>query len=129
MPALDLSELLVDPDLSHDFQIVRQQQGVGDDGVAYTKAAVTYDVVGVIVPKGKELVRVEEGQRMQAKLEVYVAFELTAGQDDVEPDVIVWGKRSYRVMAVEDYSQFGNGWVKATCYELSYGNRTGVPIT
>lgn len=128
MPDIDVSELLVDPDFVDNFQISRTQSAVGNDGRAHQSAAVVFDVEGVVVPKGTKLVQIEEGQRLESVIEVYVAFQLTAGQDTVSPDIIKWGMRSFRVVAVEDWSRYGEGFVKATCFELSFGNRTGVSV-
>jgi galactose-6-phosphate isomerase len=127
MPFIDVSDVLLDPDFEQEFLLLRSVQTVDDGGIA-TNTPTQLSIAGVIVPKTSELDQVEEGLRIVSMIEVFTPFLMTAGSAGIVADIVVYNNRSYRVMAVEDWSAYGNGWTKATCTEMSLANTAGVPV-
>ncbi|MDD2775506.1 MAG: hypothetical protein PHU06_06095 [Gallionella sp.] len=125
MPFFDVSDVLLDPDFAQQFTVERFQQTVDENGRA-VNTPVKLTLVGVIVPRPAILVQVEEGQRVIAKIEVYVAFRLTPGVGTVPADVVVYNQRYYRVESVDDFTDFGNGFNRVTCLEISRSNQPGI---
>lgn len=124
MPALDFSDVLASPEFADSFSVVSTTRAIGTDGVAADTPAAPVPLWGPVIPGKSSLRRLDDGSRVVAYIDVYAAYPLSAGvkSDDAtsrDADVVTWHGRQYTVIAVEDYSAFGAGWVHASCDLLS----------
>lgn len=82
MPALDVSELLTDPDFAERLTVYRVEQMVGDNGRAtVVETLISPAPVGVVLSKdtaigGNELERLPDYQARNVALDVYTRFRL-----------------------------------------------------
>ncbi len=125
MANLDVSDILLDPDFSQAVIIQRAAQTVTDQGLTATSADRA-QITAVIVPAGSlDLSRGADAEMLKGKIHVYTQFPLTAGDETVGADVVFWQGRRYTVSAVDDYTQFGVGFVDATADLVPTHNQLG----
>lgn len=109
MALLDVSDVLLDPDFADSLQADRITKTVGNDGIAI-ETKTTKRLTGVVTNAGGDrLKRLAIGERVDGCILVHCRYRLNEG------DVITWQSRRYTVMSVDDYSNFGRGFVAATC--------------
>ena len=112
---LDVSDLLEDPDFCIPLTCVRNTQMVGDNGLA-TFTPTRYEFLGVVTQdKGRSLARGDASGTQSGSITVTAQFRLTAGNAQFAADMVEWSGRLWTVMHVNDYSNYGNGFVSATC--------------
>lgn len=121
MPTLDFSDVLDSFEFSDVISVLTMRKRIGDDGFSAPIARMlTPDVSAIVVPGKSNLRRLEDGTRVEAYIEVFTAFPLSTGgryNDATErvADIVTWHGRQYTVVAVEDFSAFGAGFIKASC--------------
>lgn len=118
MPLLDLSELMTDPTFVEAFTVIRATKATGDNGRTKLTPQRIPNVIGGVQPAGSlDLQRLPEGSNLRGAVAVWTKYILTDGQlsEDLTADQIEWNGHLYTVMSVEDFSQFGEGFVKAVC--------------
>lgn len=120
MPDLDFSDVLASPEFVDSFSVVSTTRVISSGGVASDTPATPVQTSGVVIPGKSSLRRLDDGSRVVAYIDIYTAYPLSAGvkTNDVnsrDADVIAWHSRQFTVIAVEDYSAFGAGWVHASC--------------
>ena len=116
MPLLDLSELMDDPDFSHSFEVVRERVTANDRGRPDV-AQESFPAVGSIQPApASSTENLPEGTILGGAIDIYTRFILTDGSldDDLIADTVIYKNIRFTVMSVSDYSDWGQGWVKAT---------------
>ena len=123
MPFLDVTDVLTDPDFATTFNVTRTTESVGENGRLGSSPALFPAIVGVVTPDKRNLVRLPDGSRQTASITIYTKFQLTSGEGcvnsspgnvaSIAADVVSWKGRNYVVAAVEDWSQYGAGFVKA----------------
>jgi hypothetical protein len=59
--------------------------------------------------------RMAEGSRINGSITVHSQFNLIAGSDGIDADIVTWNGRSYTVTNVGDWSRFGIGFTAANC--------------
>jgi galactose-6-phosphate isomerase len=127
MPLLDVAEILLDPDFVDSLVCARMSQVVGDDGIAVdTPTSVPF--FGVVTNNtGDLLMRMAEGSRINGSITVHSQFNLVAGSDGIDADIVTWNGRQYTVTSVGDWSRFGIGFTAANCelIPLSGGSNGG----
>lgn len=115
MPLLDCSEILLDPDFVDSLVCARMTQVVGNDGIA-ADTPTTTPFWGVVTNNsGDLLMRMAEGSRINGSITVHSQFNLVAGSDGIDADVVTWNGRQYTVTNVGDWSRFGIGFTAANC--------------
>lgn len=122
MAQLDVTEVLLDP-LFADSGILceRMQQTVGDDGIAVQKSAPIRFAGVVTNDSGDVLTRLATGERTIGNIVIHTKYRLIDGQEGRTADVVTWRNRKYTVSNVKDWSNFGRGFVAATCDLLPVG--------
>lgn len=131
MPWLDVTDVLLDPDLV-DMSLVchRQVQTVDEDNFA-TNTPQNIPFTGVVtVDRSLEARRMAAGQNISGAILIVTQFRLTQGQsgNDVSPrldaDTVTYNGRQYRVTFVDPYTSYGAGFVQAHCelVEFDGGN-------
>ena len=108
---IDVSEIIDDPDLAQRFKLYRiTGQFVNGRWVENPKQELTR--VGIIVPMGaKSLQQIPEADRVRGAIEVFTKEILyitsSAGSQSRTSDQVLWKGSLYKLLAVDDYSDFG----------------------
>jgi galactose-6-phosphate isomerase len=132
---IDVTEILTDTDVvTFDLVCIRSSQVVGNDGMANnTPTSIPFS--GVVTSyEGSVLERFAEGERIKGSIMVITGFRLqdgrgtnpdgecvaamsppVAGATGLTADIVVWNHRQFTVANVNDYSQYGPGFVEARC--------------
>ena len=108
MATLDLSEIVSDPDLAEQFQIVRSRGGFVAGG--WSDQLTTIAAYGVVsVASEKDLEMVPEGDRVRESRVFHStqAMYVTNADNQGTSDFLVWQGVKYRVYSVADYSNRG----------------------
>jgi len=59
--------------------------------------------------------RLAEGSRITGSITVHSQFNLIAGADGIDADIVTWNGRQYTVTNVGDWSRFGIGFTASNC--------------
>jgi hypothetical protein len=136
MPALDVTDVLFDPDIAGEtFTVVRRQEIVNSAGVSTITETRYDDVAGSIQPTGDQsLTRAEAFSHQSDSLRVITTFLLRGVSQDMsgnnfQPDLVLWKGDYYIVTSVDDYSQYGAGFVQADCIAFNYMTQAPFPPT
>ncbi len=114
MPLLDVSDVLDDPDFQTTVVLKRSGGTVGSDGRA-TYATTTSTIAAVVTAaNGMNLARGADGRTSQGSITIHTRQMLYSGEDGTEPDVIEWRGNEWTVVVVNDFSEYGAGFVSAT---------------
>lgn len=115
MSALDMSDVLSDPDFLDSMTCTRNAQTVGANGIAALTPTV-FKFYGVVtMAGGDELKRLAEGERIVQTIRVISKFALTDGQAGQTADIVTWNGARYTVTQADDYSRYGQGFTQAIC--------------
>lgn len=117
MPFLDVSDVLDDPDFVTTFDVMKATQSISSNGVATdTSEPIDTGVYGVVEAAASlTLQRLAEGSRQGGAIHIYTRYRLSDGRGNEEAHVVLWNGAHYTVVSVDDWSQFGAGYVRATC--------------
>ena len=115
MASIDITELLDDPDFSDTFFLRRQHQNIDSSGLAHNaETSVACD--GVCFPgEGNKLIRTRDGDRVESDMTIVTRTILRAGRGGEPADNVEWMGQRYVVTLVEDYANWGGGFVQARC--------------
>ena len=115
MPLLDVTDVVTDPDFNCPMVVYRNAQQVGQDGIArLTPTGVRF--FGVVTnDKGDVLDRFPGGERTEGSITVHTRTRLIEGKTGFTADIVEFQGRKYTVAAVNDYSQWGRGFIAARC--------------
>lgn len=126
MPELDIaSVVLLNPVIAATrFQIVRRRSWTDSNGQSRISAQTVWGIGSVTSP-GNPLDRGDDYQSQPATIDVVTGSFLrvaTLDDDGVnwQPDLILWQGNHYLVNKVDDFSQFGAGFVAASCDLFEY---------
>jgi hypothetical protein len=119
MPGLDVNDVLANPLFFTYFDVFRYDQELVD-GVTHVSNPKDFrGVSGVVTAiRGRELERFPEEERLSGAIQIYTKFRLTGGKGATSADEVEWPVNSgvfYIVIQVDDWSQFGRGFVQAIC--------------
>lgn len=121
MPQLDVTDLLFDQDLADTFSVQRRQQAVNSWGETTTSVTVFEDLSGAVYPTGNNSLVKQAAFETQAEtITVVTTFRLRGVSQDSSqqaflPDLVLWQGNQYLVSMVNDYSQYGQGFIQAEC--------------
>lgn len=121
MPMLDVSDIVVDPDLADTFDVIQRAESV-DPGTGRSSSTrvMTAGVVGVVTLQDPaDLMRGEDSDQAPRLIFVASAFRFRSISTDegqqYKGDIIVWpptgqpGSTEYTVIKVYPYSRYGTG--------------------
>lgn len=115
MPTIDVSDVLNDPEFRTTFQVRRGTQSINSHGRA-TLAETTTTQSGVVYPaNGRQLFRNAEGEHVAGDIIVISKFRLTNGSGATQADIVTWAGSEWTVIGVNDFSEYGQGFIVATC--------------
>lgn len=120
MPDMNFSDVLELPEFIDTITVQTLLKTIGNDGVSVDGSSTTTATTAVVVPGKSSLRRADDGTRVDAYIDVYTQFMLSSGgrvtdAEERAADVVTWHGRDYAVIAVEDYSAFGAGFIHASC--------------
>lgn len=118
MALVDVTEVLIDPDFSSDFTLVRTT-GQWEKGRFILDAPIEIPCYGPVQPPTpKELELLPEGERKRAYMcfhvkgqDVYLTRDLEGDKKGGISDHFIWNGSIYKIMQIKDWSHFG--WKKA----------------
>ena len=115
MANINVDDVISDIDFEDEFNVIRSVETVGTDGLA-TFASTTFTACGVVQPaSGRSLLLLPDSARVQGAIEIWTKEHLRMNDDYYAADVILWEDRSYIVSNVEDFFNYGKGYVRVTC--------------
>ena len=115
MPLVDVTELLSDPDFVEDFTVIRSTRTMDQHGRVVDLPG-QYSTYGSIQPtSGSTLMILPEAERVGAFITVVTMFPLIALSDTTAPDRIIWHNKTYQVKLLNDWTDYGQGFVSAVC--------------
>jgi galactose-6-phosphate isomerase len=126
VPSIDVNEVILGGDIAGEaFQVIRRRQTMVD-GMAVEVETLLTGMVGAIAPTGdNSLVRAEGFTEQNETLQVVTNFMLRGPSrtaDDAEwmADLVVWQGSRYIVRTVNNFSQYGRGFIQAECLSFDY---------
>lgn len=111
---IDVCELIDDPDFCQDFTVIRSTGSwVNGDFVVTTPSTLT--MTGVIEPMNtRDMQQLPEGDRITGALNVYTTEPLyttrlnqSTGNSGGLSDEVVWGGENYKIIQVQNFSDYG----------------------
>ena len=116
MPALDVTDILTDPDFVDRFTVTRFIQTISSGGVASNAATVVHNVSGVVTANDNiNLLKMPDGEMLSGSITIHTKFRLTNGGGTNDADIVTWHGRTYQVKTIGDWSGFGAGFISAIC--------------
>jgi hypothetical protein len=117
--SLDVSDVTICPEFSDTFQLMRRQEMISSHGRTTVSVQQTQNILGTLYPTGdNSLVRQEDFQHGQETLTIATPFRLRIGSPGYQPDYIAFRGDLYMVRSVQDYTQYGAGFVVAECSSI-----------
>lgn len=127
MAYLDVTEILMDPEIASRFNVVRRAEVVDDHGLSTLSLKPFKNKIGVITATSPNtLDRGTDMQTMPRSITVVTKFKLQSEVTGFQPDVVVWKGSNYLVKSIDLYPHFGPGFYQAECHSM---DRTDPAIT
>ncbi len=119
MPSIDVTDVLTDPDFIDTATVTKTLRTVGTDGRAVDTSSLPVSFSAVVIPVAQRLILQSDGALRDGAIDIFTTYALSGGvktSDSAgrQPDVVTWHGRGYTVAAVEDWTAYGAGWVRAT---------------
>jgi galactose-6-phosphate isomerase len=123
MSQLDFSAVLTDPLFLDSYTVIRRTQLMSSSGIASTTNVSLPHIAGVVYPSDEnDLKRLPDAQVMAKSLTVITNFTLYGESEaagfEFQPDLVVWNGDSFVVRLIEDWSNYGTGFIKAICTSI-----------
>lgn len=127
MSDIDVTDVLLGSDIAGIvFDVVRRKEVVNDYGESTVVETTFPNIVGSVVPLGKNsLLRAEAMDSQEKTIRVVTPFRLRGASKDQagdtwKPDVVVWNNDRFIVVTVDDYTAYGVGMVEAECSSMDF---------
>jgi len=118
-PFIDPSVMLLDPQFTDHFAVVKRVQNVDSNGLVSTADSITPNVLGIVTPTTpSDLRRFDDKQFGQRTLKIYTQARLNSAATDRatgqqrQPDYLLWNGDKFVVVDIEPWTRFGPGWTK-----------------
>src|SRR4051794_6728959 len=107
MANISVSELLFDPDFVDQCIVIRNEEIVGDDGVAtYTEHRIP--IVASIQPSSGDVLDINPDLiRTGGTYEIITTFPLVTATDVTKSDSVIWRETEFTVISVARFGNFG----------------------
>jgi galactose-6-phosphate isomerase len=115
MAQIDVSDLLLDPDFINPVVLVHRKQLVNSTGEGRILEECENTVGSVQPASGKTLNRLPDALRIQNVSSFWIKAGIVADSSCQYPDIIIFNNKRYVVQNVQDWTNFGAGWVEGTC--------------
>lgn len=114
MAYLDVSDVLLDPELADIFTVIRRAEAVSSKGRSTLTPTTIPNVIGVIcAAHGNDLDRLDDSQRMGRHISIVTQFRLIGPAPGQQPDNIEWQGDTFVILTIEPYPQYGKGFIQA----------------
>jgi hypothetical protein len=123
MSLLDVDDVILDPYVGGEpFTVLRRLETVGEDG-RVVLATQKLRMIGHISPTApNSLVRETAYQMQRSSITVITTYPLMGPARDNgsrwQPDVVLWHTSFYVVAEVNDWSNWGRGFIEAHCTSM-----------
>lgn len=123
MASLDVSEALDCADFQTTFSILRRADEVNDDGENVIDEADPISATGVVqAATARDLERVPEAFRSHEGIKIYYKGLIIADETGFYSDIIVYKDKRWQVLAVDDWGNYGAGYVKVLAIQEKASN-------
>lgn len=117
MAFLDVSEVIRDPLFTSPVTLIKCEETVDEDGNAVWIDADTADVMAVVTADTKTIERLPDAlQRAGTILVRFLVGDAPTGFQGGGFDALIWRGKRFVVKDAADYSQFGQGFLRLTCW-------------
>lgn len=137
MPSIDLSDVVLDPEISSEvFKVVRRVSVTDANGrvvvtPTFLPAIGQPDITGGVTPVGdNSLLREQAFQTQQNAIQIVTTFRLRAASKDAgveyQPDLVQWPPDTgtyYLVHTVNDWTSYGAGFIVAECIQFDWTDK------
>lgn len=135
MSFIDVTDVLLDPDIAgQTFTVVRRQDVVNDHGEGEQVTQVIPGVIGAIYPTGENsLIREVAAEAQAQTITVVTPYRLRPASQETstgrqfQPDLVLWDGNYYVVWTVNEFTQYGPGFIAADCMETDYTTEAPTP--
>lgn len=112
-PFLDVSDVLLDPEIADSFSVIRRTQVTSVKGRITTADVTTDNVIGVVcMSHPNDLQRLDDNQRMGRHITIITQHRIQGPSPNKQPDYVVWNGDTYIVQTVDPYTRYGAGFVQ-----------------
>ncbi len=123
MPMIDITAALTSPMLADSFSVLRRTETVGANGRSTVTTQTIAGLYGPVKPAdANDLKRYPDMDVTEKTITVTTMYALRGESDtagtEYKPDVVVWNEDNFLVRHVEDFSNFGPGFVRAICTSI-----------
>jgi hypothetical protein len=115
MATIDLTDIITDPDFLDAITLIRTFVTVDDHGRAIPTESQRTILASVQPASAAALLLLPEASRLGSSLQIYTVEPLVSLQQSVYADRIVFQGSAYYIHTLNDYSNWGAGWVSAVC--------------
>lgn len=114
MATLDVSEIIVCAEFADTFQVEQRPETLSQSGRSQVTPAGPTTQLGVIYPTGDNRLQRQADKEFGLKtLTCVTTYRLRTASPGAQPDRVYYRGNIYIVTEVEDYSQYGAGFVVA----------------
>lgn len=121
MARIDVSFLLDDPDFIDDFVVNRFRHTVDVNGrvIAVPIGAVTTHG-SVQAAGGRTMTLMPDLTTVNGTIDIWTKYRLEVSSDTTLADIVTWQGRHYKVMSVQPWTNYGFGFIHASCTMLEF---------
>lgn len=112
MPLLDVSDVLSDPLFKTALTLIRATTTVVNGRTVRSETTSAFSGV-VTSSRGDILARLADGRMRQGSITIHTQTRLVAGQGSTDADEVIHRGQRYTVTNVNDYSDYGAGFIAA----------------
>ena len=128
MPFADFTYVMSDPEVVDHFIVHRRSASVDGNGRSRPYTVAKYRAAGIVTAASPDqLMRLPDQEHQQKAISVTTIFRLQGPRPGQQPDYVVWPSRNgdtYVVMLIDDSTNFGKGFVNATCQRIDVTSAT-----
>jgi galactose-6-phosphate isomerase len=119
MATLDVSDIPQCDEFADRFDVIRRPETIAPSGRSFT-TQVTGTGVGTFYPTGdNSLVRQADYELGRKTLTCVTKYRLQQAAPGYQPDVVLYRGNQFVVSSIEDFSQYGEGFVAAQLSSIS----------
>ena len=119
MAAFDMKDAVLIPEFMSSFGVQRREQNDSNYGRAQNTPIWTIQGIGVLTAASpNQLVRLPEEQHMSKTIEIITTFAIQGPSEGICPDLIFWNGDTYVVQILDDWSNYGPGFVHVVCTSM-----------
>ena len=119
MATLDVSDIPGCIEFSDRFDVVRRAETITQSGRSSITQVIVAGILGTIYATGDNRLQRQADYELGNKtLTICTKYRLQMAAPKQQPDVVLYRGNQYLVSNVEDFSQYGDGFVVAECSSI-----------